>query len=242
MHGKISQYAKHAWCFVRTGYWPTGERVDPEVAGGNFTNHFKVYKFIAQIARDRRVLDVGCGTGYGTDYLRQNGAQAVGIDISKTALRYAHRKYPEVRFARMDAQKLEFPPASFDLVVSTENFEHLRDQAGHLREIRRVLAPGGIAFIATPNPEMFVEAPHNPYHTHEAAFAELNTMLAAVFSEVVILENRIVPPSEKGRQNRSARHARGEIGLLPEGRFEVFGHHFETTHLSNTHSFMTFSR
>jgi 2-polyprenyl-3-methyl-5-hydroxy-6-metoxy-1,4-benzoquinol methylase len=242
MHPKVKRYAKHAWCFVRTGYWPTGERVDPEVADDNFINHFKVYKFIAQIARGRRVLDIGCGTGYGTDYLRQMGAQAVGIDIAKTAVSYAQRQYPEVRFAMMDAQKLEFPAASFDLVVSTENFEHLHDQAGHIREVRRVLARGGIAFIATPNPEMFLDAPHNPYHTHEAAFAELKAMLAAVFSEVVILENQSVPSSERGRQLRSARHAKGEIGILPESSFEIFGHHLETTHLSNTHSFMTFSR
>src|SRR5260370_670121 len=57
-------YAKAAY-FLRTGYWQTRERVNPDFPDDNFQNHFKVYRFIAQWARDRNTLDVGCGTSYG---------------------------------------------------------------------------------------------------------------------------------------------------------------------------------
>ena len=95
---RVKAYLKHAKCFIRTGYWPTGERVDPETVDDNFINHLKVYKFIAQMVRGQRVLDVGCGTGYGTDYLRQNGAQITGIDYLKSRLKLRAAPLPGSAF------------------------------------------------------------------------------------------------------------------------------------------------
>ena len=79
---------------LRTGYHHTRERVCPEFATGNFENHRKVYEFAAQFARDARVLDVGCGTGYGAALLADAGAASVtGIDNSEEAIGYARRKF-----------------------------------------------------------------------------------------------------------------------------------------------------
>jgi ubiquinone/menaquinone biosynthesis C-methylase UbiE len=175
--------------FVKSGYWQTGERVNPDFPNSNFENHFKVYKFLCQFVQGKRVLDVGCGTGYGTAYISKYASSVTGIDISIPAIRFATKRYPGTEYIVMDAHKLGFPDRHFDFIISTENFEHLRDQQEHLRELRRVLADDGICFIATPNPEQFVDQSPNPYHTKENSYPELCALLEGSFKDIVILEN-----------------------------------------------------
>ena len=153
-----------------------------------------------------------------------------GIDISRAAIRFAEKRFKKPIFRVMDAHVLEFPDASFDLVVSTENFEHLRDQRSHLRELRRVLAPGGLCFIAAPNPEMF-QGVYNPYHEKENTFAELSQLLKGAFSEFIILENML--PHKQDRPH----------GVPPDiDPLVIFGLEIDKTWLSNTHSFFMFCR
>ena len=219
--------------FVRSGYMNTRERVHPAFPTENYYYHLKVYRFAAQFAADKDVLDVGCGTGYGTALLRATARSATGIDISKQALRWARKQYPQVQFLEMNVEGMDFPDASFDFVFSSENFEHLRDHARHLAEVRRVLRPGGLFFLGTPNPEMYVGV-HNRYHTHEFSYAELDTALRREFRETLILESTGQPESAEGRAAREARLAAGCCGQL----FTQPGQApFDITHLENTRSF-----
>ncbi len=212
-------------------YLHSGERVNPDFPDENFYNHLRVYQFARQfVTRESRVLDVGCGTGYGSAYLAETAVGVTGFDISKAAVRLARRKYSRPRFYVMDAQKLGFPDASFDFIISTENFEHLRDQRGHLVELRRVLRPGGLLLIGTPNPEMF-EGYHNPYHTKENTFQELTELLRPIFDEFAILENQLPHNLDRVR------------GVLPTTEpLIVLGRTIDKTYLSNTHSFLCFCR
>ena len=174
------------------------------------------------------VLDVGCGTGYGTAIFAEHAAQAIGIDNSNSAISFAKRRYPKADFVRMNAQQLRFPDAAFDLIFSSENFEHLPDQASHLRELRRVLKSDGLCFIATPNPEAFAGNKPNPWHTKENTYQELTELFRPVFKDFVIVENSL-----SGKLDR---------GLTLRDSLVVFGHTLDTTHLSNTHSFFCFLR
>jgi ubiquinone/menaquinone biosynthesis C-methylase UbiE len=219
-------------CFLRTGYYARGERVNPDVPDANFQNHLKVYRFMRQFAAQADVLDVGCGTGYGTAHLAEVAKSAVGIDISEAAVKWAAKRYPRVPFIRMDAQRLEFPDRSFDLIVSTENFEHLPDQAAHARELARILRPDGLCFVATPNPEMFV-GHHNPYHTKENSFAELLALFQPCFRKLTIVENTDEPDTPQGKAMREKRREAGKVG-------EVSFRDADTTWLHNTHSFFCF--
>lgn len=212
---------------LRTGYWHTGERVCPEFQDENFINHRKVYQFISQMVKGKHVLDVGCGTGYGTALLAEVADKATGIDSSRQAIRYAKRHYHVPEFFVMDAHKLEFDNESFDLVFSSENFEHLVNQQEHLREVRRVLKHDGVCFIATPNPEAFGGKP-NPYHTKENTYDELLGLLRSQFREVVILENSRTPKQDRG--------------LIADKDLCILGQHLSAEHLSNTHSFFCFMR
>jgi SAM-dependent methyltransferase len=217
--------------FLKYGYWHTGERVNPDFPDTNFKNHFKVYEFLSQFVQGKRVLDVGCGTGYGSAYLSKYASSVTGIDISIPAVRLATRKNPEINYIVMDAHKLTFPDNHFDFIISTENFEHLSDQRQHLRELRRVLADGGICFIATPNPEQFLDLPSNPFHTKENTYAELCVLLEASFKDLFILENQLPHNLERPH------------GHLPEeDPLIIFGKTVDKTYLSNTHSFFSFCR
>jgi SAM-dependent methyltransferase len=99
-----------------------------------------------------RVLDVGCGAAPGLRYLGERGVSAVGVDISAAALAAARQILPNARLVRCDLDcGLPFVPGDFDLVLMSEVVEHVADLPLVLREVRRVLRPGGALVLTTPN-------------------------------------------------------------------------------------------
>ena len=104
--------------------------------------------------KPKRILDVGCGTGYFAHLMKQKYTEStvIGIDISKMALKLGRNQYPEVTFIRADAEKkLPFPSNYFDLVISGEHIEHLVDVDSYLEEINRVTKKNGHLLLTTPN-------------------------------------------------------------------------------------------
>ncbi len=102
----------------------------------------------------KKILDVGCGTGFLTNEMKNMYPEAYvcGIDISQKALTQARREYKNVRFIYTDvAKELPFPDNHFDLVVSGEHIEHLVDTDIYLSEINRVTKTGGQLILTTPN-------------------------------------------------------------------------------------------
>jgi SAM-dependent methyltransferase len=229
LFAKVRRASRRGSHFLKTGYWHTHERVNPDFPDANFVNHFKVYKFTAQFVQGKRVLDVGSGTGYGSDYLARFASSVIGIDYSESAIRVSKARYSRPEFRVMDAHKLEFPDSSFDFIISTENFEHLSGQAAHLRELGRVLAPGGMALIATPNPE--VSGGPNKFHFKENSYEELRELLGPVFGKVEILENSLPHNLDRPHGKDPASEP-----LL------IFAQPVDKTYLSNTHSFFCFCR
>ncbi len=239
--GRVRIKAQKVLYYLMTGYWNTGERLHPFFVTNNYVNHLRVYQYVSQFVQNKEVLDVGCGVGYGTALLSRAAARVVGIDLSAVTVKEAFRLYPAGEFLHMDAEAMTFPPRSFDAIVSTENFEHLPDQARHVRELARVVRPDGFCFIATPNPELFVGL-HNPFHTKENTYTELKALLSAQFREVEIVEPTRVPANAAGRAARETRFARGEHGTVVTPGLEVFGKPVNQSYLSNTHSFHCFAR
>jgi ubiquinone/menaquinone biosynthesis C-methylase UbiE len=233
-----------------TNYRHTGERVCPDFPDANFENHLKVYRFATQFIGNAKVLDVGCGTGYGSAFLAGKGAgSVVGIDFSDTAIAYAKKKYRRlpVQFEKMDAQALRFPDRSFDFVLSSENLEHLADPSANVREMRRVLREGGLLLLGTPNKEMFspgrIESP-NPFHLKEFYFEELRDLLLASFATVHLFENTLESEFAIGRQMKTARVARGAHGInwLGQSSIVLDGQSVNLEHMHNTHSFIALAR
>jgi 2-polyprenyl-3-methyl-5-hydroxy-6-metoxy-1,4-benzoquinol methylase len=175
------------------------ERVVPCGSFTDIPDHMARYRFASTYVRDAFVLDAGCGCGYGSYYLAENGARKViGIDISEEALQFAKSHYikDNVEFERMDAVKLLFESNSFDVVVSFEVIEHVRDYERYLREIRRVLKPSGVLILSTPNKKFSTlpdcETPTWKWHTKEFYPRELKQILKDYFEQVEVLGLHVI--------------------------------------------------
>jgi ubiquinone/menaquinone biosynthesis C-methylase UbiE len=168
----------------------TGERVIPELVDPNlFNEHLARYRFAALFAEGARVLDAGCGAGYGTAEFA-HASSVVAVDVSAEAVAHARRTFsrPGVHFLQGALESLPLADGSFDLLVAFEVIEHLERWEEMLSEARRVLGPSGVLLVSTPNKtyysEMRAAAGPNPWHTHEFEYREFQTALQAVFPHV----------------------------------------------------------
>jgi SAM-dependent methyltransferase len=177
----------------------TGERVVPgQVAPDLWNEHFARYAFAARLARHRRVLDIGCGAGYGSAELARVALNVIGLDPSEEALAAAREKYalPNLAFHAGSGDHVPFPDAGFDLITAFEVIEHIENWPALLAEARRLLAPGGQFVISTPNKLYYAESRKlsgpNPFHVHEFEFAEFKAELERIFPSVAIfLQNHV---------------------------------------------------
>jgi SAM-dependent methyltransferase len=170
----------------------TGERTVPGIVHENywFQRHVAAYRLALRGCGGLRVLDAGCGEGYGTALLGTVAAEAVGIDLAPEVVAHACIAYPGVRFLVGDLSSLPLPDASVDAVVNLQVIEHLPDSGAFLDEVARVLVPGGRFWCATPNRLTFTpdsDAPVNPFHVKEFAPQELLAELRPRFRSVRLL-------------------------------------------------------
>ena len=170
----------------------TGERVIPGLVNDDlWAEHVARYALAARFAHGRRVLDMGCGTGYGTADLARVASSALGIDLAPEAITYGVLHFPSTRFLQCSATALPFPTASFDLLTAFEVIEHISDWRTLLAEAQRVLEPNGMLIVSTPNKRYYAEtrakSGPNPFHEHEFEFGEFRTALDKFFPHVRIL-------------------------------------------------------
>src|SRR5437016_7736419 len=127
----------------------TGERTAPGIPEENywFQRHVVSYDYVARLVRGARVLDAGCGEGYGTNRLAAVAAETTGVDLEEPVIRRAAALYPRVHFDTANLVSLPYAAASFDAVVSLQVIEHLHSPHEFLAECARVLKPGGLLVI-----------------------------------------------------------------------------------------------
>lgn len=175
------------------------ERVVPGISeAGNLQSHWARYHFIRRwIEPHHWVLETACGSGYGTQFLARAAARVVGADYSPLALAYARSTYPatNLTFVQMDCHHIPLQSGIFDRVVSLEVFEHLQDSAAYLRECARVLRPGGLLLLSTPNRatwDIHMDSIHLEYafHVNMMDLRSLRQALRAHFSSCEIYGQR----------------------------------------------------
>ncbi|HTU79383.1 MAG TPA: class I SAM-dependent methyltransferase [Solirubrobacteraceae bacterium] len=181
----------------------TGERTLPDVPEENYwyRRHLVVYEWIGARVRDRRVLDMACGEGYGSDVLARTAASVIGVDANPEAHEHARLRYrrANLSFARGLVDSFRAPA---DAVVFLQTIEHLEDPGVVLEHFRSLLgAPpssgarqagsaggAGVAFISTPN--VLTLAPRgaarsdNPWHVREYRFEEFERLCEEHFASV----------------------------------------------------------
>jgi 2-polyprenyl-3-methyl-5-hydroxy-6-metoxy-1,4-benzoquinol methylase len=180
------------------------ERFVPDEMAGELVEaeHLARYWWASALADGRRVLDAGCGMGYGTNLMAAAGAtEAVGVDVAEGVVEAARaRAADRARFEAADVRELPFEDGAFDLVVCFEVIEHIESPADTLRELARVLAPDGVLVVSSPNPDVYV--PGNPHHVHELRPDELRTMVSAelpnveIYAQVNWVSSVVIAPLE----------------------------------------------
>jgi ubiquinone/menaquinone biosynthesis C-methylase UbiE len=177
----------------------TGERVIPgQVNDDLWSEHMARYAFARRYASGKRVLDAGCGTGYGSAELAQAASDVVGVDVAPDAVEYSRANYPlsGLRFLESSCTAVPFPAESFDVVVGFEVIEHLTAYRAFIDEAARVLTSDGLFIVSSPNKRYYAktraETGPNPYHEHEFEAAEFVHELERVFPNVrLLLQNRV---------------------------------------------------
>ena len=172
----------------------TGERVIPgQVDSSLWNEHLSRYRFALRFLGDKRVLDAGCGAGYGAREISQVASNITALDLSLDALAYGKDCYSagNIHWVAATCEAFPFSSQSFDAVIAFEVIEHLRDQPAFLSEVKRVLAPGGILIVSTPNRAYYSEARAksgpNLFHTTEFDYDEYLDILRAQYDNVEIL-------------------------------------------------------
>ena len=185
---------------VSAGLRLTGERTLPGIWHENywFRRHEAAYAWVAPLVAGGSILEAGCGEGYGAGLLLAAGAQqVVGVDYDAATAGHVREAYPRVPVLRGNLVALPLMSESFDVVVSLQTVEHLWDQPLFVAECLRVLRPGGLLVVSTPNRLTFSPGvprgakPLNPFHVNELDRAELIDLVgkACVVEECIGLHH-----------------------------------------------------
>ncbi len=157
----------------------TAERVSVEESDNYvFQRSLLAYRHAAGLVGGD-VLEIGTGTGYGIKYLAERASRFITVDKS-TPEGFLQRG--NVDFFRMEVPPLDFENNSFDFVVSFQVIEHVKEDISLVREVARVLRPGGKFIVTTPNAPMSLT--RNPWHVREYNADELRNLLECDFSNV----------------------------------------------------------
>ena len=171
------------------------ERFDPGEQRGRIAyEHLHRYAICQDQVKGKRVLDIACGTGYGSAILASTAAEVTGVDISAEAVGIAQSRFslPNLTYQIANCFALPFPDGAFDIVVANEMIEHVADHDALIREAKRVLAPDGALLVSTPNKPIYnrFRTP-NVFHISEVDLAEFASELQAQFAHVQLTGTRM---------------------------------------------------
>ncbi len=184
--GEATRGRPRAWS-VPEAY--TGERLSAadERFAPDLARHLAAYHLVGPLIAGQRVLEAGCGEGYGAAILARHAREVVGVDYDEAALAIARREHraPNLEFRALNLLDLARQmPGGFDAVTNFQVLEHLEDPAPFLEAAARCLRPGGVLILTTPN--RLASVSENPYHVHEYVADELARLLGRFFSSVEV--------------------------------------------------------
>ncbi len=177
---------------------PTAERLMPPQSTEPshdrliYLKQLALYEFARSNCASRRVLDLGCGEGYGSAEIAHAARLVIGADRSLETMLQASAKYRtgSLVFVVCDAQDLPFASNSFDTVISFEVIEHVSNVGGYLAEVARVTRSAGVCLFSTPNRLLRLlpfQKPWNTFHQREYDPKGLARVLERAFGNVRVL-------------------------------------------------------
>lgn len=166
----------------------TGERVIPAHGDnpgvGNFVEFEHMYKDYLTAVENKTIVDVACGTGYGSKILAEKATKVYGYDIDAETIEFAkeHMAADNIEYAVANIKNLPIETGSIDVAVSIETFEHVTEIQQVINEIYRILKPNGFWFFTTPNAERYPNHRVVKWHVKHYTKIELYELMAKRFT------------------------------------------------------------
>lgn len=206
----------------------TGERCVPGKTPWRIEfEHLARYIACVPLVRQKAVIDVACGSGYGSRVLAETAERVLGVDISGAAVQYARETYsaPNVTFQIGSVEEIPAPAEAFDFLVSFETIEHV-DAGGQSRfvaEARRVLRDDGVLIVSTPDKRLSGDLwgdseEFREFHVSELYRTEFLSLLSAVFPKVDLYYQRLSVYSEIWKEGEYANSAPRIEGAADAGQ------------------------
>jgi ubiquinone/menaquinone biosynthesis C-methylase UbiE len=171
----------------------TGERLLPNIGGKAASEHLARYAFATSFTKDKCVLDIACGEGYGSYLLSKSSKKLIGVDLSHEIIKHATKKYSRnnLSFCSGSIFNLPFEKEYFDVIVCFETIEHVLNQEKAIEELKRVLKPNGILIISTPEKDVFNKdgiGPYSHFHEKELSSIEFSNLINSFFMNFEFLK------------------------------------------------------
>jgi len=175
----------------------TGERYHPLMDDPAINyEHLHRYQFAGEFVKDKVVLDLACGEGYGSHLLAGNAKRVIGIDIDGPTIRRASQKYFKSNLEFIIGSITDIPIIEehcFDTIICFEALEHVKDHDRLMSEVKRLLKENGLFIVSTPDKRLHADRPdyRNPFHLKELYLQELKVLLERYFKKNLIYGQKV---------------------------------------------------
>jgi ubiquinone/menaquinone biosynthesis C-methylase UbiE len=162
----------------------SGERLETFIFGDTAVEHLHRYSMASILVKDKVVLDIACGEGYGSLLLSKIALQVIGVDIDAKVINNASLKYKNnnLKFLTGSAESIPVDDKSIDVLVSFETIEHHDKHDEMFMEIKRVLKPNGILLMSSPDKKHYIQlGKNNPFHIKELFLEEFEKLVFKYF-------------------------------------------------------------
>jgi ubiquinone/menaquinone biosynthesis C-methylase UbiE len=139
------------------------------------------YEFAQSYIAGKKVLDIGCGNGYGTALMAKSAKEIVGLDYDAATVagnQSTYRSISNISFKQGSIPPIPYDDGSFEVITAFQFIEHIEPRKEFLKECLRVLSPGGTLLVTTPNSKKSLA--RNPFHVHEYTFNEMQEELSSL--------------------------------------------------------------
>jgi ubiquinone/menaquinone biosynthesis C-methylase UbiE len=174
----------------------SGERLETFILTRDAVDHLHRYAIAKTYVKNKIVLDIACGEGYGSNLLREEASSVFGVDIDNETIEKAKLKYKKdnLLFQQGTTSAIPLEDNSVDVVVSFETIEHHDEHDEMMAEIKRVLKPEGITIISTPDKYYYSDDGNfkNEFHIKELYKDDFENLIRKSFSNVQLLTQKFV--------------------------------------------------
>jgi 2-polyprenyl-3-methyl-5-hydroxy-6-metoxy-1,4-benzoquinol methylase len=163
----------------------TGERLETSIFSRDTTDHLHRYAIAFEYIKDKVVLDIASGEGYGSNLMSNEAKFVFGVDIDANTIEKANKKYikSNLKYLRGSTSNIPIESGSIDVVISYETLEHHDEHEQMMLEIQRVLKPNGILIISTPDKHYYSDIRNfkNSFHVKELYKQEFIDLISKYF-------------------------------------------------------------